>query len=208
MASPTIVPNPAPADAGVDDGRDATLDEAFARGDHRAVLTHLMRLHGEEVLRFCISMLGEMTIAEDTRQAVFVDAYQSLSSYQGSGSLRGWLYGIARHRCLDAEKAWRRRRTRLVLDPEAGHQQEDPRGSENATGDQRIDQPRRAAALRMCLRALDAGVRVAVLLRYEEGLPYEEISRLTRERPATLQARVARALPRLRDCLESKGITA
>ncbi len=60
--------------------------------------------------------------------------------------------------------------------------------------------------LRQCLQALDTGVRVAVLLRYEEGLAYEEIARMSRELAATIQARVARALPRLRECLESKGV--
>jgi DNA-directed RNA polymerase specialized sigma24 family protein len=45
---------------------------------------------------------------------------------------------------------------------------------------------------------------VAVLLRYEEGLSYEEIGRMSRERPPTVQARVARALPVLRRCLDER----
>jgi len=47
---------------------------------------------------------------------------------------------------------------------------------------------------------------MAVLLRFQEGLPYEEMGRMCREKPATLQARVTRALPLLRRCLEGKGI--
>ena len=122
--------------------------------------------------------------------------------FQGRGNLRGWLFGIARHRCLDAAKSSRRHSQRYPLDAQAGKNQPDDRPD----ADGQLDQPRRSAVLRQCLQALDTGVRVAVLLRYEEGLAYEEIARMSRELAATIQARVARALPRLRECLESKGV--
>lgn len=161
-----------------------------------------MRLHGEEILRFCHSALGDQAAAEDTRQSIFVDVYKALGEYQGRGSLRGWLFGIARHRVLDAEKARRRWRWRFLLDPQAGEAQVDERPSP----DGELDQPRRAALLRGCLRELAAGVRVVVLLRYQDGLPYQEIGRMTGELPTTVQARVCRALPKLRACLEQKGL--
>jgi DNA-directed RNA polymerase specialized sigma24 family protein len=47
---------------------------------------------------------------------------------------------------------------------------------------------------------------VLVLLRFEEGLAYPEIARMSGEEPATIQARVARALPSLRECVEQKGL--
>jgi DNA-directed RNA polymerase specialized sigma24 family protein len=42
-------------------------------------------------------------------------------------------------------------------------------------------------------------------LRFQQGVTYEEMARREGERPATLQARVARALPVLRRCLERGG---
>jgi RNA polymerase sigma-70 factor (ECF subfamily) len=166
------------------------------------VLTLLMRTHGDEVLRFCVSMLGDPAAAEDARQTIFFDAWQALGSYAGRGNLRGWLWGIARHRCLDAAKAQRRRRWRFWSSAAADADQAD-----TADGpDQRLEQRHRAAVLRACLRRLAPGARVAVLLRYEENLPYEEIARMSGERAPTLQARVARALPLLRQCVEAKGV--
>jgi RNA polymerase sigma factor (sigma-70 family) len=162
----------------------------------------MMRDHGDEILRFCVSMLHDQAAAEDVRQTIFVEAWQGLDSYSGQGSLRGWLFGIARHRCLDAAKSGRRRSWRFWLAPDAGADQAD--GASDPGGD--LDQQQRVAALRDCLRRLPAGIRVLVLLRYEEGLPYEEIARMSRERAPTVQARVARALPQLRECVEGKGV--
>ena len=147
-------------------------------------------------------MLHDQAAAEDVRQTIFVDAWQALDRYSGEGSLRGWLFGIARHRCLDAAKAGRRRHWRFWLSPDAGDDQAAAAGDPG----QDLDQRRRAAVLRDCLQSLPAGIRVLVLLRYEEGLPYEEIARMSRERPPTVQARVARALPPLRECVEGKGV--
>jgi RNA polymerase sigma factor (sigma-70 family) len=161
-----------------------------------------MRRHGDEMLRFCFSALGDAAAAEDVRQIIFVQAYQGLAGYQGRGSLRGWLYGIARHQVLDAGKAWRRRRWRFPLAAKAGEQEV----ATEAGPEGQLEQSRRSAVLHRCLRELQAATRVLVLLRYEQGMQYEEIARMTRDRPATVQARVARALPKLRDCLESKGI--
>ena len=60
----------------------------------------------------------------------------------------------------------------------------------------------RAFELERALMSLAPKVRIAVLLRYQDGLSYEEMAQVCGERAPTLQARVARALPRLRRVLE------
>jgi RNA polymerase sigma-70 factor, ECF subfamily len=202
--SPPTAPA-ASADAASDRPPGAVYDpaaDALARRDYRAVLTHLMKCHGDEVLRFCESMLQDRATAEDVRQATFVDAYQALPGYAGRGNLRSWLFGIARHRCLDAAKTRSRLRWRFRLAADAGEREVDGAGP----ADEAMAEGQRTAILRSCLRELAAGIRVLVLLRYEEGLPYEEIARMSGERATTIQARVARALPLLRNCVEQRGM--
>jgi len=161
----------------------------------------LMREQGDAVLRFCLSMLHDQAAAEETRQVIFVEAWQALDGYQGRGDIRAWLFGIARHRCLDAAKAIRRRSWRFWLSPSAAEEAPAPEGP-----DDEIDQRQRAAIVRGCLRKLPAGIRVLVVLRYEQDLPYEEIARMSGEKAPTVQARIARALPKLRDCVSEKGV--
>jgi RNA polymerase sigma factor (sigma-70 family) len=156
-----------------------------------------MQTHGADIHRFCVSMLGDRSLADDAHQSTFVRAYETLGSYSGQGSLRAWLFGIARHRCLDAAKISRRWRFRFHLSADAGERDADTRPA----AEQALESQGRTAALATCLRELAPHIRLAVLLRYEEGLGYEEIARMSRERAPAVQARVARALPVLRECV-------
>jgi RNA polymerase sigma-70 factor (ECF subfamily) len=201
---------PAPAPAAADDD---AIHAALARGDRTLALTRLMQVHGAELHRFCCSMLGDVTLADDVHQAVFVQAFEGLGGFRGDSSFRAWLFGIARHRCLDAARARRRSRWRFVLgrdrddDPASHDEAQDTVADAIRAVEHTRETDRRSDALRACLRGLAPHVRVAVLLRYEQGLPYEEIARLSRERAAAIQMRVARALPVLRDCVLGKGVT-
>jgi RNA polymerase sigma-70 factor (ECF subfamily) len=177
---------------------DRAVDGAAER---RTLLAALMREHGNEIYRFCFSMLGDRALADDVHQSVFVDAFEALARLADRSKARAWLYGIARHRCLDAAKARRRWNWRFVLSPDAGEREADHQADESS--DLTTDAPRLSALL-ACVRGLPPHVRAAVLLRYEEDLPYEEIARMSRERAATLQMRVARGLVSLRTCIAKK----
>lgn len=61
------------------------------------------------------------------------------------------------------------------------------------------------AALGRCLDELSAEIRMVLLMRFSEGMAYDEISRVCRASVETLRARVSRSLPVLRRCVEQKG---
>jgi len=174
--------------------------DALRRKDRRRALTVLMQAYGDDLYRHCRHVLGDDDLAADVHQTVFVHAYRDLSGFAGRSTLRTWLYGIARHRCLDAFKATRRRRRRFVITEELP-QLPDPQ----PRVDQRLATCGGAAALARALKRLKPKVRIAVLLRYHDGLTYEEMAEVCGERAPTLQARVARALPVLRRNLEEPG---
>lgn len=170
--------------------------EALARGDHRAALTILMQAYGRDLYRHCYQVLRDRDLADDVHQTVFVQAYRDLPGFAGRSSLRTWLYSIARHRCLDAVKIgarWRRRFVRAEPLPEA--EDERPRA------DDALAESGEMSALVAALGTLSVESRIAVLLRYREGMTFEEIGAVCGERAATVQARVTRALPRLRAAL-------
>src|SRR5262249_43973923 len=118
-------------------------------------------------------------------------------------SLRTWLFGIAHHRCLDLLKSSRRREKRFApIDGLAGIAE---RPADESTTEEGLASRSRTRALEECLGELAPRVRSGVLLRFQQGITYEQMAALEGDRPATLQARVARALPVLRRCLERKG---
>ena len=159
-----------------------------------------MESYGDEIYRHCLAMMGTEAQAADVHQVVFVQAYRDLPRFRGGSSLRTWLFAIARHRCLDALRAHRRWLRRFVSGVEAPDLSESPRLEEVA------DAKIRARALRKALAELAPKVRHAVILRYQEGMSFLEMSDVCGERPKTLQARVARAMPVLRRHLEAVGV--
>jgi RNA polymerase sigma-70 factor (ECF subfamily) len=180
---------------GSDEG--AELEAALAAGDRRRALTLLMARHGDGVYRYAMAMTHDRNLAEEVRQQVFVDAYRDLGDLASASSLPYWIFGIARHRCLDAVNARTRWNQRYKNEP--------PEEPELYDGDpdRELDRDRMARILETCLAKLAPAARDAVVLRYQQELSYDEAAKLAGELPGTLQRRVVRALPVLRRCVEA-----
>jgi RNA polymerase sigma factor (sigma-70 family) len=178
------------------------LQLSIRRQDWRRVLEILMQEHGSSIFNFLRVTLQDHALAEDLLQSIFVEVYTALPQLKEIPSWRAWLYRVARHRALDAMRARRRWRFRVDVDSPVT-----PDSAEPASHEGRLEQAELRHGLDECLRALPPATRIALLLRYEEGLTYDEIARIATERPAVVQARVARALPLLRACLQKKGIS-
>jgi RNA polymerase sigma factor (sigma-70 family) len=174
---------------------------ALDRGSSDEALAVLMREYGTAVYRYCRQMMADDDLAQEVQQMTFVQAHEGLARFARRSSLRAWLFGIARHRCLDLLKMHRRRYKRFGPIEEAPDLPE-PGGS----AEDRLSERSVARVLESCLRGLAPRARTAVLLRYQQGLSYPEIARLSNEKAPALQVRVARALPLLRRCLEEKGV--
>jgi RNA polymerase sigma-70 factor, ECF subfamily len=182
----------------------ATADQRDRDRDHdrdrdlAIALELLIDRHGTAVYRFCRQQLHDTVLAEDVHQQVFSEAFRDLTTFSGRSTLRTWLFAIARYRVLDAAKARRRARAYFEEDDMADAPDPTPQPG------QRIDDARLLEALVECVSKLDEQTRTIVLLRYQQGFTFEEISEICKEKPGTLQARVTRALPRLRRCIEAR----
>ncbi|MEM9461502.1 MAG: sigma-70 family RNA polymerase sigma factor [Myxococcota bacterium] len=154
----------------------------------------LMDAYGPAVLRYCERMLGDLERARDVRQIVFLQAYEGLGHFEGRSSLRTWLFGIARHRSLDAIKSARVRRHEPIDSTAPTRDDPSPSADVRALAVQR--------AIIECLQRLERGVREAVLLRCQDGFSFPELGRMLGARAGTIEARVRRGTQRLRRCLE------
>ncbi len=180
------------------------VDAALSRGDRQQAFTLLMTLYGDAVYRYALATTGDAQLAEEVRQQVFVEVYRDLPGFGGRAPVRGWLFAIVRHRCLDATKAFRRWGLRYKNELPG-----DPELIAGLVVDQtdlmdQLDRHRLARVVERCLSTLAPAAREAVLLRYQQELSYDEAAEATGERPGTLQQRVARALPVLRKCVEAQ----
>lgn len=176
------------------------LSEALDTGDHRLALEILLMQYGDYIYGYCRRLLGNATEAEDVSQTVFAHAFQDLGDLADFHAVQGWLRGIARHRCMDRLRA-RRRDFQVTTNDDLCSLIDGQLALAPSESDARVGK-----ALDECLDCLDTRSREVLILRFHDGLSFEEISKLTSDSPGALRVRVARALPTLRRCLESKGV--
>ena len=167
-------------------------------GDLRRAAASLVVSYGQDVLATCIAMVRDHAVAEDLTQEVFSDAFRALATFRGDSSPRTWLLSIARNRCVDYLRARRRDPWGGALDGSS------PDPDEHA--DQAAFGSEWFADRSVVLRALDAlaeGDRALIVLRFKNGLEYEELATVFGLREGTVRMRVSRALVRMRQALES-----
>jgi RNA polymerase sigma-70 factor (ECF subfamily) len=167
-------------------------------GDLRRAAASLVVLHGSDVLATCIAMVRDHAVAEDLTQDVFSDAFRSLSTFRGESSPRTWLLSIARNRCVDYLRARKRDPWGGALDESSPDP--DEHADEAALGSEWF------ADRSVVLRALDAlaeAERALIVLRFKNGLEYDELAEVFGLREGTVRMRVSRALAHMRQVLET-----
>ena len=120
-------------------------------------------------------------------------------SFRGRSLFRTWLFGIAIHRLIDANRS--QKRAREALKTELGSLSTIEPGPSPGV---RIDDARLQHTLMTCLSQLDASTQNAILLRYFGELGWAEVAELCGDDTDAMRMRVSRARIHLRRCIEAK----
>ena len=164
---------------------------------YREAVAACAREHGGAVGRLCMALLGNQAEAEETAQEVLLAAQAAMAGFRAEGTVRAWLYGIARRKCARKLETRVRRERRLRLVHDAAIDAEMP--------DQALEMRRRAEKVRAALERLKPTERDAVVLRYEGGLAYREVAEVCGIDEAAARKRVSRALARMRILLNDEA---
>lgn len=157
----------------------------------------LIALYRPRCLRYACRMLGDQDEAEDVTQETFLRAFRSLARCEQPGYFGAWLTQILVNRCrtaLDKRARWDRLLTRHSGTADALSQHIDP---ETWTSGE-FEGPS-LAQVEEALQSLSTEQRETFLLKYVEGMSYEEVT-LTGTGVSALKMRVSRA----RDILRSR----
>ena len=167
-------------------------------GRHRDAVAACAREHGAAIGRLCMALLGSQAEAEETAQEVLLAAHRAFGGFRGDGTVRAFLFAIARRKCARKVETRVRRERRLRLVHDAGADGELP--------DETVATRRRAERVRAALEQLKPSERDAVVLRYESGLAYREIGEACGIDEAAARKRVSRALARMRVALKDEEV--
>ena len=178
--------------AAVESAPDVGLAARAARGDmdaYERLVTH----HHASCLRYAERMLRDDADAEDAVQDTFMRAFLAIGRYDGRVPFRAWLFRILINRCRTLALQRTRRTRRFPQDELA---------IVNASAPD-IPASDRADAVRRAVDELEPLLREAFLLKYVEGMDYNEIAAALGAGVSALKMRVKRACdalrPRLRE---------
>lgn len=175
--------------------RDKVLVQAARRGDEAAV-REIYEACRRPVLGLIVSLVGDPVQAQDVLQIVFFKAFRGLAGFRFRSTLLTWIYRIARNECRNHLK--RRRAPAVPLEEIVGSRYEADRAPRPDGG------PAEAEALRSAVLGLPFKMREVVVLKYQQDLSYDEMSRVLRCSPGTVASRLNRALAELGSRLHSE----
>ena len=141
---------------------------ARAREGDAAAIDLLVSKYLKDVYAITNRLLGDYDLAQDAAQDAFVNALNGLQRFRGESSFRTWLLRIA----VNAARTIGRKKTRrreVSVDVVAETADDTPDAAVMAA---RRDEAARAAVL---LQELPEKQRMAVALRTQQGLSYQEI---------------------------------
>ncbi len=181
----------------------ADLMSRLRAGD-KSVVEEIERRYGAELRLFCQRMVYNETLAEDLVQDVLMTCCRVDQDSQPAGSLRGWLYRVARNRAIDE---LRKMHAKARLSALQSSRQTwahpvvpiDPL----TTPAGKVVKRDRVQRVQMAIDAMDDDLREVVILYFYQGLSRAEVSEAIGLTISGVKARLAKAARQLREKLRA-----
>jgi len=160
---------------------------ACRRGDPGATRA-LYEAHKDRVYSVAIHFFkGDAATAADVTQQVFIKVFARLDQFRQESEFTTWLHRVTANACIDEQ-----RRTRSVL-PLEGLAASAPELRTEGAHDAGLLRDELAEQVKAAVASLSPKLRIAVLLRYFDDRPYEEIAAALGCSPGTVASRLNRA---------------
>ncbi len=167
----------------------------LAQDGSPAAFEELVTKYQPKVFSMALSFTRNRDVADDLAQEVFLKAYLALPRFHGKSEFGTWLYRISMNHIKDhLRKKGRAREVSLEDVPEVSFS--DREQTEKA--EQEREMEARRTLVQRFVQSLPEKYRVILTLRDIQGLAYDEIARVLRLSPGTVDSRLHRARRMLR----------
>jgi RNA polymerase sigma-70 factor (ECF subfamily) len=164
---------------------DGRVIEACQQGD-RDAFRLLFETYKDKVFSIAVYSSGDRALADDITQQIFLKLFTAIRQFRGDSEFTTWLYRLVVNASLDE----RRRRRRLLPWGEMGAMR---KAGERKPQEKHYARLEIAEAVQAAIGELKPKFRLPVLLKYIEGLSYDEIASVMGCSKGTVASRLNRA---------------
>jgi RNA polymerase sigma-70 factor, ECF subfamily len=159
----------------------------------------LFERYHDRIYRYVLRMVKNSAEAEDLTQDTFLRAYDRQNTLRDPLAVRGWLYQIATHLCLDR---LRQRKQQVSMDSEEGAAQVAPIASGSPSSAEIAEREETSACVQRCLDFLPDKYRAVILLHEAHSLTAAELAELLGVTVTTAKIRLHRARRKLKKIMD------
>lgn len=164
---------------------DGAVIEACQQGDREAFQL-LFEAYKDKVFSIAVySIGGDHAVADDVTQQIFLKLLTAIRQFRGDSEFTTWLYRLVVNACVDE----RRRRKRWLP---WGETVAMTNSSGGKSAEKQFERVEVSEAVREAIAELKPKFRLPILLKYIEGLSYEEIASVMGCSKGTVASRLNR----------------
>lgn len=170
-------------------------------GARDAALAALFDRHQRRVYNVAVRVLGDRDAAQDVVQEIFLTLARRVRTWRGDAAFSSWLYRATVNRAIDRRRREGRRAAAslddMAVDLETASLPGRPDTDESHAG----ERAEAAQQVQRALLRLSPKLRAVAVLRYVEGLTYEQLAEVLDCSIGTVKSRLNRAHQALQDLL-------
>ncbi len=157
---------------------------AECRNGSRRAFELLYRAHQRRVFSVALNFFGgNAASAEDVAQQVFLKIFNKLGDFRADAEFTTWVYRVTINACIDEQ---RRTRRFFSIENFLGELRT------KKTPDETVERREVADEVQKAIGKLKEKYRLPILLKYSEGLSYEEIAKVLDCSIGTISSRLNR----------------
>ncbi len=135
------------------------------------LVEYALKEYESQLIAYAITILKDLERARDVVQDTFIRLYKQDVEMM-KGGLKTWLYTVCRNRALDI---LRKDKRLVVMDDEMFNYN----ASNDLSPDKQVDQSERVSQLMHYLETLSANQKEVIIMKFQDGMSYQEISEAT-----------------------------
>jgi RNA polymerase sigma-70 factor (ECF subfamily) len=170
---------------------DEELAKKVQEGD-RDSFSLLVERYQEKMRRYGRKFLRQHEDIDDVVQDIFLKTYANIKSFDSGKKFSSWLYRIAHNTFLNHLRSSKKELFRIDFDTVL------PFLYSNDDPEEGLELKKVSEQLDSYLELLDQKYREIIVLRFYEGLSYEEIADVLKVPVSTVGVRISRALQHLK----------